>query len=242
MAIVRSKPKSNFTVINNSIFADTNLDFEDVGLLVSLLSKPAHWRVSVEALQKSSKHGRDWFYKRISNLIDAGYIERKPVRENKGKLNGYDYVVYDEPYTPNPDTVAPFTCLPYTAPPDTANPTLVSTDYKKELNKQKNTDLSGKPDFECFWSEAKAAYTKCGNNIGSKQNAETQFKKAITTKSKAVEIVNRLHSQSANRFNLKRNGKFSESLPHLERWIKNKRWEDELEFIPDVPRAKKVVV
>lgn len=154
MAIVRSKPVNSFTVLNNAMLNDARLSFDDLGLLVYLLSKPAHWKISVAALQAERKHGRDWIYKRLSNLVEAGYMVRLRSRGENGTLGEIDYHVYDmpqqaEPLTENPDVVPlpekPDLAKPDTAEPDLANPTLESNECKKELISEKELKTSTPP-------------------------------------------------------------------------------------------------
>lgn len=150
MAIIRSKPERSFTVLNNAMLNDTRLSFDDLGLLVYLLSKPAHWKISVSALQAERKHGRDWVYKRLSNLAEAGYMVRLRSRGDDGKLGEIDYHVYDEPQqaaplTEKPD-VEPLPEKPDLAKPDTANPILESNEDKKILNSE-NPGVAAAPKF-----------------------------------------------------------------------------------------------
>ena len=62
MSIIRSKRQSNFTIIDNRVFADNCLSFAAMGLLGYLLSKPDNWTVNiaqlVEVTHDTAKHLR----------------------------------------------------------------------------------------------------------------------------------------------------------------------------------------
>ena len=62
MAIIRSNRKTNYTVIDNRVFADHRLSFAAMGLLGYLLSKPDNWTISTAQLvtvtEGTGKHTR----------------------------------------------------------------------------------------------------------------------------------------------------------------------------------------
>lgn len=102
MSIIRGeRPQTNYYILNRNISEDKRLRWAARGLLVYLLGKPDHWKVSVTALvnetaQANTKSGRDTVYKLLNELIDAGYIERIRVACN-GKFGGVDYIVCEQP-------------------------------------------------------------------------------------------------------------------------------------------------
>lgn len=172
MSIRRSARRTNFTMLDNCVFAP-GLSFRAVGLLAYLLSKPDHWEVSVAQLVKFSANsvrpdGRDSVYAILKELIGCGFVRRTMARED-GKLNGYDYEVFD---TPQPLTSMPETDMQDTDEPYTAEPTQVKTDLKQTLKKQGNTESSSasvsvEAAFELFW--------KASLKNGSKKKAGSIF-------------------------------------------------------------------
>lgn len=102
MSIIRGeRPQTNYYILNRNISEDKRLGWSARGLLVYLLGKPDHWKVSVTALvnetaQANTKSGRDTVYKLLNELIEAGYIERIRVACN-GKFGGVDYIVCEQP-------------------------------------------------------------------------------------------------------------------------------------------------
>jgi hypothetical protein len=130
--IIRSGRKDNFTVINNALINDGNLDWKELGLLVYLLSKPNNWVVCTAHLQKQRKTGRDGIYSMLKKLCDAGYVSKKP-----NPNGGWNYIVYDEPKKPltdNPDADFPLTAFPLTE-----NPTLIKTECLIKTDKNTTT-------------------------------------------------------------------------------------------------------
>lgn len=133
MSIIRGpKVDKFFYVLDKKISEDKRLSWQARGLLVYLLGKPNHWKVSVEALKAETSAtckptSRDGIYSIMEELTSTGYVIRKPARDEFGRMAGFDYLVND---TPLPD-------LPLTAEPLTANTTLVSTDSKQGLKEVK---------------------------------------------------------------------------------------------------------
>lgn len=148
MSITRSpRPESDFYVLSKGISEDTRLSWAARGLLIFLLGKPDHWRVSVAHLVgetsgcigKSS--GRDGVYAILGELVSVGYIERSQSRQ-AGRLAEAEYIVSEiakPPRRENPVTVdLPRTASPDTAKPGPADPTLVKTDVEQGLSRSED--------------------------------------------------------------------------------------------------------
>jgi hypothetical protein len=153
MAIIRgSRPDKNFYILDKTISEDKRLSWGARGLLVYLLGKPDHWRVSTAALINETAgtrihSGRDAVRAFLSELLSVGYLTRTPARDESGKIAGYDYFVSETctpPGTDNPGTV-PGTDYPATAEPAPANPRLVSTDSKQGLSKAVRIEAGAPP-------------------------------------------------------------------------------------------------
>lgn len=165
MSIIRSpKVEKFFYTLDKRISEDRRLSWQARGLLIYLLGKPDHWKVSVEALKAETigtrkPTSRDGIYSILDELTSSGYVVRQPARDEYGRMAGFDYMVNE---TPLPD-------LPLTAEPLTANPTLVSTDSNQGLKEVKK-HLCDEA-FEKAWSaypkrdgsNPKAAAQKCWN-------------------------------------------------------------------------------
>lgn len=144
MSIIRSPRPERYTLLDNVVFS-SNLSFRALGLLSYLLSKPAHWEVSVAQLVNYVKgsqkaDGRDAIYATISELVDAGFIVRRQCRANDGKMSKVEYEVFDYPQPVKPLTDKPLPAEPDTAEPLPANPTQVNTDLQENTEKSEKTE------------------------------------------------------------------------------------------------------
>lgn len=135
MSIIRApRPEGNFYLLNKAISEDRRLSWAARGVLVFLLGKPDHWRVSPEHLRGetaecSKPTGRDGIYGLLNELIKAGYVRREQPRTETGALGEVTYLVSESPL---PDS--PYPAGLHTAGQHTANPTLVSIEGKQALN------------------------------------------------------------------------------------------------------------
>ncbi len=97
MIIREPRPKSNFTTFSNDLIEDKALSFKARGLLHYLLSKPDNWTVRESELVKSSdKDGQSSIRSGLQELMDAGYIARKRVRQRDGTFQWVS-TIYDNP-------------------------------------------------------------------------------------------------------------------------------------------------
>ncbi|SPO68133.1 hypothetical protein [Pseudomonas sp. JV241A] len=136
MSIIRApRPEGNFYLLNKAISEDWRLSWGARGMLVFLLGKPDHWKVSPAHLRgetagSAKPTGRDGIYGLLDELISAGYVRREQPRSESGVLGEVTYLVSESPL---PDS--PYTAEPLPAGPHTANPTLVSIEGKQGLKK-----------------------------------------------------------------------------------------------------------
>jgi hypothetical protein len=93
-----AKNKDNpYVMLNKEFFNDERLSWKAKGILGYLLSLPDDWKIYEEELKKHSKDGIDGLRSGIKELIKNGYIERVRIRDEKGRLKGYEYSVYEIP-------------------------------------------------------------------------------------------------------------------------------------------------
>lgn len=136
-----SHKTADYTVIDNGIFRDEELSFEEIGLLCAILSLPEGWYFNVKGLVAKRPEGRDKVYSIIQRLIEHGYCVRTQNRASKtGRFISYDYTFFEvknglgcasAPQTGLPDTDSPDTALPLPA-----NPTHIKY-YKNKVNNDK---------------------------------------------------------------------------------------------------------
>jgi hypothetical protein len=103
MEVIRVIKNKNYTTISNQLFKSKGISLKAKGLMGYLLSLPSDWNLSINGIVACSKEGRTAIRNVFTELINAGYIERKQIR-NKGKFVGYDYFVFEQPKLGNPTT------------------------------------------------------------------------------------------------------------------------------------------
>ncbi|WP_258010475.1 hypothetical protein [Pseudomonas protegens] len=221
MSIIRApRPEGNFYLLNKTISEDRRLSWGARGVLVFLLGKPDHWKVSPahlrgETADSAKPTGRDGIYGLLDELISAGYVRREQPRSEAGVLGEVTYLVSE---TPLPDS--PYPAEPLPAGPHTANPTLVSIEGKQVLKKTVSTDSSAEAQtvpFESFWK----LYPRKAN----KAAAEKAWKKLKVDADLFAVLAQALAKQATSIDWLKSGGQF---IPHAATWLHGKRWEDEL--------------
>jgi|Laugrefa1bdmlbdn_1035148.scaffolds.fasta_scaffold00122_22 hypothetical protein len=121
--IVRSpRPKTNFTVVHNSVIRDQRLTWKARGLLVFLLSQPDNWRTTTAGLTVHGVDGRDSIRAGLKELELAGYLTRRTWQDERGHWRT-ETTVHD---FPNSSTTCP--------QPEPDYPTSVMPVSNKELN------------------------------------------------------------------------------------------------------------
>lgn len=156
--------ENNFLLVDKSASRDARLSFRAVGLHTYLLGLPDDWRIRVDQLAKVHRDGRDGIRAGLDELRAAGYADLRCVRDAKGKVVGWDWIIFEtpalaaEPETEipdldepeaekpdvgsdatGPDAACPDLAQPDLAQPDLANPLLLRTVGTEDLP----TDLTG---------------------------------------------------------------------------------------------------
>ena len=172
MKRIRVVKNTNFTTINNEFIFNKDMSLKAKGLLCHLLALPNDWKLYVEEVEKHHKDGKASIYSSFKELTDNGYMKREQIREN-GKFKGYDYVVFEKPYTEKPNTEKPNTEKPYTE-----NQPLLKTNNTKDLikvntNNTKTQVLSFPIELNIeaweLWKEfRKTEYRKSYKTLGEK--------------------------------------------------------------------------
>lgn len=142
MAIYRVHKKNDYTMINNYLIKDKNLQLKDKGMLLVLLSLPNDWDFSVAGLEKICKETKDTINGILNNLQKYNYLKREIKRDDKGRFIDWQYDIYeipkdlydDLPHPKNPDMDNPDMDFP-----DMENYTQLNTN--KENTKKQNTKL-----------------------------------------------------------------------------------------------------
>ena len=153
MAVFRVERNKGYTVMSNHHLRNKELTLKAKGLLSQMLSLPEDWDYTLAGLSCINREKIDAIREAVRELERAGYIKRTRERDEKGRLQGADYVIYEQPQPPNLD-------LPTLENPTLDNPTLEKPMLEKptlenptQLNKEilrtnlpkkekSNTDLS----------------------------------------------------------------------------------------------------
>lgn len=232
MSIIRApRPEANFYMLNKAISDDPRLSWAARGLLIYLLGKPDHWKVSPAHLRgetagSAKPTGRDGIYGLLDELISTGYVRREQPRSESGVLGEVTYLVSE---TPLPDS--PYPAEPLPAGPHPANPTLVSIEGKQVLKKPVRTEKpscnSGESlvEFERFW---KLYPRKVGRDKAAKAWAKLKVDASLFAR-----IGTSLAAWRNSHDWAKDGGQF---IPHAATWLNGKRWEDELPAVAGATR------
>lgn len=139
MAIKRAKKETNYTIINNTGLKDEKLSLKSKGLLAYMLSLPDDWVFYEKELINHSTDGRDSIRKGLKELEEHGYLVRERARDDRGKLQGTDWLLHETPQnvvksTFSPKTDFPMLEKPTLGKPTLENPLLLSTNSTKDLS------------------------------------------------------------------------------------------------------------
>ena len=145
MAVFRVERNKGYTVMSNHHLRNKELSLKAKGLLSQMLSLPEDWDYTLKGLSLINREKIDAIREAIKELERAGYIVRSRERDEKGRLRGADYVIFEQPQPPTPD-------LPTLENPTLDNPTLEKPTQEKptlenptQLNKDiQRTDLPKK--------------------------------------------------------------------------------------------------
>ena len=132
MAVFRVEKNSGYTVMSNHHLRNRALSLKAKGLLSQMLSLPEDWDYTLQGLARINRESIDAIRQAIRELEQAGYIQRSRERDEKGRLRGADYVIFELPQ-PVPASVSPTLENPTLENPTQENPTL---ENPMQLNSQ----------------------------------------------------------------------------------------------------------
>ena len=129
MAVFRVERNKGYTVMSNHHLRNKELSLKAKGLLSQMLSLPEDWDYTLKGLSLINREKIDAIREAIRELERAGYIVRSRERDEKGRLRGADYVIFEQPQPPTPDL------------PTLENPTLDNPTQEKptQLNKDRSS-------------------------------------------------------------------------------------------------------
>ena len=144
MAVFRVERNKGYTVMSNHHLRNKELSLKAKGLLSQMLSLPEDWDYTLAGLSFINREKIDAIREAIKELERAGYIVRSRERDEKGRLRGTDYVIFEQPQT-SPVSDLPTLDNPTLEKPTQEKPTLENpTQLNKDIlsKEQSITDLS----------------------------------------------------------------------------------------------------
>ena len=153
MAVFRVERNKGYTVMSNHHLRNKELSLKAKGLLSQMLSLPEDWDYTLKGLSLINREKIDAIREAIKELERAGYIVRSRERDEKGRLRGADYVIFEQPQPPTPDLPTlenptldnPTQEKPTLEKPTLENPTQLNKDIQRTnlpKKEKSNTDLS----------------------------------------------------------------------------------------------------
>jgi hypothetical protein len=201
-----------YAQIPNNFLRDSRLSLKAIGLLAQLMSHSPGWNVSIRTLALSNKVSRDQITSAMKELEKLGYITRSQQRDG----TRFAEAVYTtrDPFTEAELAAAELSAaeLPSTEKSATEKPTTKNTISKEQQSKEKQVKNEYEESFELFW---KAYPRKENKPKAAKEFAKLVADKDLLMKQLAVWLV---HPLKADR------GYW----PHAERWLRDRRFDDEL--------------
>ena len=155
MAVFRVERNTGYTVMSNHHLRNKELSLKAKGLLSQMLSLPEDWDYTLAGLSHINREKIDAIREAVKELEKAGYIVRSRERDEKGRLRGADYVIYEQPQPREPEAATsggqpPILDLPTLEKPTQEKPTLENpTQLNKDISskEQSITDVSSTHSF-----------------------------------------------------------------------------------------------
>ena len=151
MAVFRVERNRGYTVMSNHHLRNRELSLKAKGLLSQMLSLPEDWDYTLSGLSSINREKIDAIRDAVRELERAGYIVRSRERDERGRLRGAEYVIYEQPQPvsdlptlENPTLEKPILEKPMLEKPTLENPMQLNIDIQKtdlQNTDQRNTDL-----------------------------------------------------------------------------------------------------
>ena len=151
MAVFRVEKNKGYTVMSNHHLRNKELSLKAKGLLSQMLSLPEDWDYTLAGLSLINREKIDAIREAVRELENAGYIQRSRERDEKGRLRGTTYVIYEQPpkldlpTLEKPTLDNPTLEKPMLEKPTLENPTQLNKEIQKTnlpTKEKLNTDIS----------------------------------------------------------------------------------------------------
>ena len=145
MGVFRVEKNRGYTVMSNYHLKDKNISLKAKGLLSMILSLPDGWNYTTRGLAAISKEGVESIGTTLKELEKVGYLDRKQVRDEMGRIRDVEYTIYEQPKKKEGKEKATGKKQPGTDKPDAGSP---DTDSPDTGNPDMDNPDTGEPDTE----------------------------------------------------------------------------------------------
>lgn len=95
--IFRTIKNQNYTVMSNHHLQNPRLSLKAMGLLSKILSLPEDWNYSIKGLATVCKDGYQSVSTALSELEAEGYLIRRQLRDERGRISNTEYIFRETP-------------------------------------------------------------------------------------------------------------------------------------------------
>ena len=97
MAVLKNKTQGQYTMVSQRIMKDKSLSLTERGMLLTLLSLPDNWHLTIVGLGQILPDGKEKIAKTLNSLIEKGYVTREQNRGNRGQFDSTNLEVHETP-------------------------------------------------------------------------------------------------------------------------------------------------
>ena len=138
MAIYRtSKEDRPFVMLDKTSLEDPRLSMAAKGLHAYLMSRPDNWTPRINQLTKICSNGKAHIKTTLRNLEEAGYVWKRKIRDEQGRFQDWEYVIFETPRAENPFSETPRAEKPTSEKPRSENRPF-NNNYKDNNNDSNN--------------------------------------------------------------------------------------------------------
>ena len=144
--IFRTIKNKNYTVMSNHHLQNPNLSLKAMGLMSKILSLPEDWQYSVKGLAAYCKDGYESVRTALLELEAEGYLIRRTIRGERGKIAGTEYIFRETPDMEVPEIEEDVQAqAAYKEKKLSDEPKRAMEDRAKEAKRQERSPGSGNP-------------------------------------------------------------------------------------------------
>ncbi len=181
MPVFRVERTKGFTVMSNYHLQDVNLSLKAKGLLSMMLSFSDKWNYTIRGLAAICKEGVDAISTGLKELEKIGYLIRRKLRNESGRIIDTEYTIYERPINgsgDDPDNTPDNTH--FSAQYDTNEQSFSEQDMSKEDMYTPDSDI---PETSLPHTENPDAVTPLTENTAQINNNRINTKRTTTDKS-----------------------------------------------------------